>query len=97
MRSKIIIAAGNSQFMNTYFRVDSADAAVTGLKQFDAGIGLRDINIPAALVFHYSENWHLAAGFKYFRLVSDASDSPITNDRGSADQLLAGLGVAYSW
>jgi|GEM_PF-3919795 len=30
-------------------------------------------------------------------LVSEASDTPITDDRGSADQLLAGLGVAYSW
>jgi outer membrane protein len=88
---------GNSDFMNTYFGVSSADAAVTGLSRFDAGSGLRDVNIPAAVVFHYSENWHLAAGIKYFSLLDDASDSPITDGRGSSDQVFAGLGVAYSW
>jgi len=88
---------GNSDFMNTYFGVSSADAAVTGLSQFDAGSGLRDINIPASLVFHFSEQWHLAAGVKYFMLMGDASDTPITDVRGSDGQLLAGLGLAYSW
>jgi outer membrane protein len=88
---------GNSQFMNTYFGVDSADAAVTGLSQFDAGSGFRDVNIPVSLVFHYSMNWHIAVGAKYFMLMGDASDTPITDVRGSDGQLLAGLGLAYSW
>lgn len=87
---------GNSQFMNTYFGVSSTDATRTGLRSFNAGSGFRDVNIPAAIVFHYSMNWHLAAGLKYFRLLDDASDSPITDDRGSANQVFAGLGVAYS-
>jgi outer membrane protein len=88
---------GNSQFMDTYFGVDSIDAATTGLARFDADSGFRDVNIPAAIVFHYSVNWHFAAGVKYFILLDDASDSPITDDRGSSDQVFAGLGVAYSW
>jgi outer membrane protein len=88
---------GNSDFMNTYFGVSSADVAKSGLSRFDAGSGFRDINIPVALVFHYSMNWHVAAGFKYCKLLDDASDSPITDLRGSDNQLIAGLGVAYSW
>jgi outer membrane scaffolding protein for murein synthesis (MipA/OmpV family) len=77
--------------------VDSIDAATTGLPRFDADSGFRDVNIPAAIVFHYSVNWHFAAGVKYFRLLDDASDSPVTDDKGSEDQVFAGLGVAYSW
>jgi outer membrane scaffolding protein for murein synthesis (MipA/OmpV family) len=77
--------------------VSSSDAAKTGLSRFDAESGFRDINIPVGLVFHYSMNWHLAAGIKYFSLLDDASDSPITEDRGSDSQVFAGLGVAYSW
>jgi outer membrane scaffolding protein for murein synthesis (MipA/OmpV family) len=69
----------------------------TGLSRFDAGSGFRDINIPVSLVFHYSMNWHLAVCAKYFRLLGDASDSPITDDRGLANRVFAGLGVAYSW
>jgi outer membrane protein len=88
---------GNSQFMDTYFGVSNADTIVTGLSRFNAGSGFRDVNIPVALVFHYSENWHIAGGLKYYKLLDDASDSPITDIRGSDNQLIAGLGVAYSW
>jgi len=88
---------GNSDFMNTYFGVSSADAATTGLAQFDAGSGLRDIHTPAAIVYHYSMNWHIIGGLKYFALLDDASDSPITDDRGESSQIFAGVGVGYSW
>jgi outer membrane protein len=88
---------GNAQFMNTYFGVSSSDAAKTGLKRFDADSGFRDVNASLAAVFHFSMNWHLAAGIKYFNLINDAADSPIVDDRGSANQAVAGLGVAYSW
>lgn len=88
---------GNSQFMDTYFGVSSPDAVRTGLTRFDTDSGFRDVNIPVAVVFHYSINWHIGVGAKYYILVNDASDSPITDDRGSDGQLIAGLGVAYSW
>jgi len=88
---------GNSDYMETYFGVDSADALATGLSQFDADSGLRDFNIPVAMVFHFSQNWHVTAGIKYFKLLNDASDSPVTDDRGSSDQIFAGLGGVYSW
>jgi len=29
--------------------------------------------------------------------MSDASDSPIVDDRGDSSQYIYGLGVAYSW
>ena len=93
------VTYGNSQFIDQYFGVSSTDVARTGgrLSRFDADSGFRDVNIPVAVVFHYSMNWHLAAGLKYFRLLDDAADSPITDGRGSENQLFAGLGVAYSW
>jgi outer membrane scaffolding protein for murein synthesis (MipA/OmpV family) len=42
-------------------------------------------------------NWHIAAGVKYFYLMDDAKDSPVTDDEGNANQWIAGVGVAYSW
>ncbi len=88
---------GNSQYMDTYFGVDSRDSARSGLKKFEAGEGFRDVNAQLAAVFHFSMNWHVAAGVKYFALVSDASDSPIVDKRGDSNQFVYGLGVAYSW
>ena len=88
---------GNSQYMNTYFGVSSEDAARTGLNRFSADSGFRDVNAQVAGVFHLSMNWHLGAGVKYFGLMSDASDSPIVDQRGSSNQWVYGIGVAYSW
>lgn len=87
----------DSDYMNTYFGVNSADAARTGLPLFDADSGFRDVNATIAGVIHFSRNWHVGIGLKYFGLTSDAADSPIVDDRGSESQFIAGLGVAYSW
>jgi outer membrane protein len=88
---------GNSQYMDTYFGVSSEDARHSGLKKFEADEGFRDINAQVGAVIHFSMNWHLAAGVKYFGLISDASDSPIVDKRGDANQFVFGLGLAYSW
>jgi len=88
---------GNSQYMDTYFGVSSKDSAATGLKEFKADSGFRDWNAQLAAVFHFSTKWHLGAGVKYFGLMSDAADSPIVDDRGSENQWVYGIGLAYSW
>ncbi len=91
------ITYGSSDYMQTYFGVDSANAARSGLSQFSADSGLRDIRIPMLAIYSLSPNWHLSGGLVYSRLLGDASDSPIVDDRGSSDQLFAGIGVAYAW
>ena len=88
---------GNSQYMNKYFGVSRTDHELTGLPQFHADGDIRDLNATIAGVFHFSEQWHLGVGFKYMGLMSDASDSPIVDDRGDSNQFVYGLGVAYSW
>jgi outer membrane protein len=88
---------GSSSYMDTYFGVDTTDAARTGLSSFEADAGFRDVNAQFAAVFHFSESWHVGAGVKYFNLMSDASDSPIVDDRGDASQFVYGIGLAYSW
>jgi len=88
---------GNSDYTDKYFGVSSTDAARTGLSQYKADSGFRDVNAQLAAVFHFSINWHLGAGVKYFNLMDDAADSPIVKDRGSRDQFVYGVGLAYSW
>jgi len=88
---------GNSNYMNTYFGVNSTDSLKSGLKQYNASSGWRDVNAQLAMVFHFSMNWHVGVGVKYFDLLSEAADSPIVDQRGDASQFVYGLGVAYSW
>ena len=83
--------------MQTYFGVDSNNAARSGLSQFTADSGLRDVRIPIMVIYSFNPNWHLTGGVVYSKLLGDASDSPVVDDRGSSDQLYAGVGVAYAW
>ena len=88
---------GSDHYMLKYFVIDSDNAARSGLSQFSADGGLRDVRIPIMAIYSLSPNWHVTGGLVYSRLLDDASDSPIVDDRGSSDQLFAGLGVAYAW
>ncbi len=87
----------SEDFNNTYFGVNATDSGLSGLSVFSAGGGIKDVNGLLALVMHLSPKWHIAAGLRYIKLVSDAADSPVVKVRGSDDQLIAGIGIAYAW
>ncbi len=87
----------SDNYMSTYFGVSKSDSAKTGLPVFDADSGVKDIRVNPVFVMHLNMNWHLAAGVQYRRLVSDADDSPVVDKRGSSNQWIGGLGLAYSW
>jgi MipA family protein len=87
----------DNNYMETYFGVSERDSDRTGLPVFEAESGVKDVRIIPAIAVHFSPNWHAAAGFRYSRLLDDAEDSPVVDDRGSADQWIAGIGVAYAW
>ncbi len=88
---------GDGNYMDTYFGVDAADSARSGLAQFSASSGIRDVSVTPVLMFHLSKKWHIGGFLRYQRILSDAADSPIVDQRGDPNQLLFGLGVAYSW
>jgi outer membrane protein len=88
---------GSGEYMDTYFGVDSGNVGGSGLSAFNADSGLRDIRVPLMAIFSFNENWHVSGGVVYSRLLGDAADSPVVDDRGSKDQLFAGLGIAYAW
>lgn len=87
----------SDNYMETYFGVDKKDSQRSGLPVFDAESGVKDIRINPVLVMHLNMNWHVAAGLQYRRLLDDADDSPVVDDRGSSNQWIGGLGLAYSW
>lgn len=87
----------DDNYMETYFGVNQRDSDRTGLPVFEAESGIKDIRIIPGVVVHLSKDWHIGAGFRYAMLLDDAKDSPVVDDRGSSDQWIAGLAVAYSW
>ena len=87
----------SDNYMSTYFGVSRKDSLRTGLPVFDADSGVKDVRVNTVFVMHLNMNWHLATGIQYRRLVGDADDSPVVDDRGSSNQWLGGIGLAYSW
>jgi outer membrane scaffolding protein for murein synthesis (MipA/OmpV family) len=39
----------------------------------------------------------MGIGARYSRLLNDAEDTPIVEDRGTPNQWIYGLAVAYAW
>ncbi|MEP1201287.1 MipA/OmpV family protein [Tateyamaria sp.] len=91
------VTYGSGDYMDTYFSVSPVDAATTGLPQYKAGDGLRDARVMALFIHPITKNWVAGGGVYYSRILGDAADSPIVEDRGKKDQLIYGLGIGYVW
>jgi len=87
----------SSDYMQTYFSVDQGDALRSGLKRYDADSGLKDFGIGVAVQHGFARNWSVVGVLRYSRLLGDAADSPVVDDAGSANQLLTGAFVNYSF
>jgi len=93
----------SNKFADYYFSITPADRLATGnvLPVFDADGGMK--NWKASVLLNQSITGDLLHGFsifgtaQYSRLVGDFKRSPIVSDRGSASQLLAAAGVAYTF
>lgn len=79
-----------------YFGVSPAGAAASGMPAYDPKGGYTSITAWPALVWRFRENWALGGGMAYTQLASDAANSPIVQ-RGSRNQFIGGLGIAYIW
>lgn len=87
----------SDDYAATYFSVDPADAARSGLAPFSAGGGLNDVGVSLTASYALTERWSMTAFAGYSRLLGDAADSPIVADEGSADQFSAGFGLGFSF
>ncbi|MGN6058714.1 MAG: MipA/OmpV family protein [Sphingomicrobium sp.] len=93
----------SNRFADYYFSISPADSLATGgvLPAFNASGGMK--NWKAGLLVNQSITGDLLHGFsifgvgQYSRLVRDFKRSPIVSQRGSANQWLGALGLAYTW
>lgn len=90
---------GNDEFMENYFGVTSAhDISLypsLGGRAYDASSGVASWNIPFGVTTFLSKEWMLSVGGRYERMVSDAKDSPVVDERGDENQWIGGIGLSY--
>ena len=85
----------SEDYMSSYFGIDAADAARSGLDQFSADEGFKDVSFGGALTYRLFERWSVSGLASYTRLLGDAADSPVVDDVGNENQFFAGALVNY--
>lgn len=97
LRSEISAAWASDDYVATFFGVTAAQSTRSGMRQYAPEAGFKDVGISFNLDYKLTESWGLTGQVAYKRLLSDAADSPLVEDRGSADQLTTGLFVTYKF
>ena len=85
----------NSDHMQTYFGIDSRQAANSVYQIYDADSGVQDIGYSITTKYRLTNHINLMVSGKYDNLLSDAADSPLVDQEGSDHQFSILTGVTY--
>lgn len=83
--------------MQNVFGISAAQSARSGLPVHDAGSGFKNVGLALTLGYGLTQNWSVSGRVGYSRLVGDAADSPIVEDRGAKNQVSTFLTLAYEF
>lgn len=87
----------SQDYMSERFGIDDNEAAESGLDDFDADEGFKNVGVGLTLTYPLSRALAVTGFGSYNRMLNDAGDSPIVDDRGSKDQLAGGVLLNYSF
>ena len=83
----------NDKFASAFYSTTAADS----VGAYNATGGAYTAGIDATARYNLTENFSLRAFADWNRLLGDAANSNLVQQRGSADQFQAGLGAAYKF
>ncbi|MDX6749043.1 MipA/OmpV family protein [Geminicoccaceae bacterium 1502E] len=95
LEGSISSSYASEDYMSNRFGIGSGDAGRSGLDQYNADDGFKDVSLAGSVTFMVTPNWSLTGLVGYARMIGDAEDSPIVEDRGSQDQAFTGAMVNY--
>jgi len=84
----------NAEYTQSYFGVDAAQSARSGLGLYQASAGVRDVRVSVSATYAISPRASATAGLSFSRLQGDAANSPIVRDRAGVNGVLA---VTYAF
>jgi outer membrane protein len=91
------LTVASDDYMETYFGVDAADSARSGLSTFDADSGVKDWSLALGATYDVNDSWSLGIFGLYKLLLDDASDSPVVDDAGEENQFIGGIFTTYTF
>jgi len=78
----------SDNYMESFFGVSEKESVRSGLRRFDVDSGVKDVGIELTSGTRFLKNWKIGFSLQYKRLLGDAADSPIVDDK---NQYLAGM------
>ena len=100
MGDKLVVATGvgatiaDKNYMDSYFSINAAQSAASGLPQYKAKAGLQRVDFDVSATYFFDEHWLMQAGAGVGVLVGDAADSPIVK-RKVQPQVSLSLGYKF--
>jgi outer membrane scaffolding protein for murein synthesis (MipA/OmpV family) len=94
---RVFTTFADDDYMDTYFGVNSGNRGSSGLPDFKADSGLKDVGVNLVVNYTPWENWGIMGLLSYSALLNDAKDSPIVDDEGDDKQMYFGLMGTYRW
>ncbi len=85
----------DSNFMQEYFGVSKKDAQRSGLSRHHASGGLKDTGLRATMLHMFNPRWGMFGSVGYTRMLNDAEDSPLVDDRGDKHQYSGAVTAVY--
>ena len=87
---------GSQDYFDTYYGVNAAESVASGLAPYDpSGGGLVSVGVGGAVTWQATDKITASLFGEYERLQSEAADSSLVRQRGSADQFTIGVSSTY--
>lgn len=90
-----VLSFGNDGYYSTFFDISASQSAASGLSQFDANGGISSFGLHTSIIVPLAQKISLIGFAQYDQLAGDVADSSIVTERGSEEQLAAGILVNY--
>jgi outer membrane protein len=87
----------SAQALDPYFGISAAQSVASGLPVYTAKGGVYSYGAGVQLRYDINTRWETYTYLEYERLTGDAANSPLIVQRGTRDQLSAGIGLTYSF
>ena len=93
--SSISLTWASSDYQQAFFSISPEDAVRSGLPEFRANAGLKDIGFAIAGRYKFNQRWRTSVLLRVKRLVGTAADSPVVSIRGNPNQPFMGINLEY--
>lgn len=95
LNGSIAASWASGDCMSNRFGISADDAARSGLDIHDADAGFKDVELGIGATYVITRRWSVTMSGRYQRMLGDAADSPVIDDRGSQDAFRLGALVNY--